>query len=404
MKILLLTQVLPYPPDSGPKVKTWNVLKYLAERHDVTLVSFVRGDQRADLEQLQPYCHAIYPVPIQRAAWRDALALGRSLVSRQPWVVARDDQPAMRELVEWLTTHETFDIAHADQLNMLQYARLARGAAVVLDAHNALWVLYRRLADTLRFNPMKLIYARDWQLLKTYEGEACRAADGVLAVSPEDRAALAEAAGQPLDITTVPIAIDTRETQPVTRSPQAGKYVHIGTMFWLPNVDGILWFAREVLPRIRAKRPQVTFDVIGARPPRSITSLQGDGINVTGFVPDPTPYLQNAGVMVVPLRAGGGMRVKIINALAQGLPVVSTRIGAEGIDVVDGEHLLLADTPDDFAAAVLRLLDEPALAQRLSSGGRALAESCYDYRVACAPIDGLYETALQRYNAKTTEI
>ena len=121
---------------------------------------------------------------------------------------------------------------------------------------------------------------------------------------------------------------------------------------------------------------------------------QDHHLNVTGYVDDTLPYLQTAGVFLVPLRAGGGMRVKILNALAQGMPIVSTTLGAEGIDVRDGEHLLLADEPADFAAAVLRLLEDPALAARLGAAGRRLAEERYDYRVACAPIDALYEHCL----------
>ena len=143
-------------------------------------------------------------------------------------------------------------------------------------------------------------------------------------------------------------------------------------------------------------RPKTIFDVVGAKPPPEITAYSGNGsgINVTGYVVDPTPYYEATGVMVVPLRAGGGMRVKILNALAQGLPIVTTTIGYEGIAVESGRHLLIADTPEAFAEATLRLLENKSLAEELGYNGRRLIQATYDYRTACSPIEPLYQKAV----------
>ncbi len=391
MRVLLLTQVLPYPPDSGPKIKTWNLIKYLARRHAITLVSFVRGDQSKETEVLRQVCEEVYTLPMERAAWRDGAALMRSFLNRQPWTMVRDARGEMFALVERLINERHFDIVHADQLNMAQYAARGNGLPKVLDAHNALWVLYKRLAETLpASNPLRWLYARDWKLLKEYEGEICRTFSGTLAVSAEDAAALEEAARRPLKAVVVPIAIDADEMAPVERLPQAEHILHIGTMFWPPNVDGILWFLNEVFPLIRQERPQAQCDIVGSRPPAEILAWHGKNVNVTGYVEDPLPYIRQAGVMIVPLRAGGGMRVKILNALSQELPLVSTAIGAEGIALQNGVHALIADTPADFAAAVLRLLEDKALARRLGRNGRRLILERYDYRSACAPVDELY--------------
>ncbi len=393
MKVLLLTQVLPYPPDSGPKVKTWNVLKFLAQHHEVTLVSFVRGDQSAEIKQLESYCHTVNTVPMERGVQHDGMAMVRSLLSGQPWMMLRDDRAAMRQLVARLAREQRFDIAHADQLNMAQYAALVPGARKVLDAHNALWLLYQRLWQTMGPGPKKWLLGRDWQLLKKYEAQVCREFDAVLAVSEEDKGALEEAIGGVADITVIPITVDTDEVRSVTRQAGANHILHIGTMYWPPNIDGILWFVHQVYPLIRAKRPNVIFDVVGARPSQEILDLGGNGtgINVTGYVEDPTTYLEQAGVMVVPLRAGGGMRVKILNALAQGLPIVSTRLGCEGIAVTPGQDIFIADTPQDFAEAVLQLLDNSDNATRLGNNGRRLIERQYDYRQACLPLETVYQ-------------
>lgn len=400
MKVLLLTQVLPYPPDSGPKIKTWNVLKYLAQHHEVTLVSFVRGDQSAEIAHLQKYCQAVYTVAIRRGAWRDSWYMIKSLLTRQPFLMVRDHRAAMHQVIKQITTHTQFDIIHADQLNMAQYAEQVTGSAKILDAHNALWLLYKRLWETMTPGPKKWLLGRDWRLMKQYEGEVCRRFGGILTVSKEDQVALEEAAGHSLEVTVIPIAIDTDEVSEVCRSSEADHILHIGTMFWPPNIDGILWFLREIFPLIRAQRSQITFDVVGANPPPDIIAYNknGSGVNVTGYVADPSPYLEATGVMVIPLRAGGGMRVKILNALAQGLPVVSTTLGCEGIAVEPGKHLLVADTPETFAQATLRVLEDKNLASNLGYNGRCLVKSTYDFRAACLPIDTLYQraTSIQR--------
>jgi glycosyltransferase involved in cell wall biosynthesis len=393
MNVLLLTQVLPYPPDSGPKVKTYNVLKYLTREHKVTLVSFVRGDQSADVVCLQRYCQAIYTVPMERGVVRDGLAMARSLLIGQPWMMVRDDRGEMRRLVDHLLAETSFNVVHADQLNMAQYALRVCGASKVLDAHNALWLLYRRLAARMKPGPGKWLLERDWRLLKAYEGQMVRVFDAVLAVSQEDREALLEAAGVERPITIIPIAVDMDEVRPAARRPGANHILHLGTMYWPPNIDGVMWFIHEVFPHIRQHRPDVVFDVVGSRPPSALRELSQDGsggINVTGYVADPAPYLEQAGVFVVPLRAGGGMRVKILNALAQGLPVVSTALGVEGIAAVPGRDLLTANTAETFAEAVIQVLNDPALAARLSAAGRRLIEQTYDYRVACRPLEEVY--------------
>jgi glycosyltransferase involved in cell wall biosynthesis len=396
VNVLLLTQVLPFPPDSGPKVKTWNLIKWLARHHDITLASFVRDETSRELDALRRYCRAVHAVPMRRGALRDAGCLLASLASGESFLMRRDHRAAMQDLVQRLARATQFDIVHADQLNMAQYAARVAGVRTVLDAHNALWVLYRRLAEQTPPGPRKWLLAREWRRLREYEGRAGRAADTVLAVSTEDRDALAEAIGSGRAITVLPIAVDVDEIQPLRRRPAADRIVHLGTMYWPPNVDAVRWFAERVYPRVRAARPDVGFDVIGARPPREIRALAdgANGIHVAGYVADPSASLERA-VVVVPVQAGSGMRVKILTALAQALPVVSTTVGCEGIAVEPGVHLLVADDPADFAAATLRLLNDRAAADQLGVNGRRLIEERYDYRQVYAPLDRIYEQTVQ---------
>lgn len=392
MNVLLLTQVLPYPPDSGPTVKTWNVLKHLAGTHDVTLVSFVRGDQADDVRHLQRYCRAVHTVPLRRSRLRDAGALVRSWRSGTPFVIVRDDRAAMRQLVDRLARATRFDVAHADQANMAPYAARVSGARLILDAHNALWLAMQRLAETRQPGPVRRVLEREWRALRRYEGALCRQFDAVLTVSEADRRALAAAADGALHATVVPIAIDTQEVMPIERHPDGDRILHLGTLLWPPNADGVLWFLRDVLPLIRRARPGAIIDVIGARPPRAVSTAASSqpGVHIMGFVPDLTGALTRAAVLVVPLRAGAGMRVRILNGLAQEMPIVTTTVGCEGIDVVHGHHLLIADTAEEFTAATLRLLSNPNEASALGRNGRALIEDKYDFRAVCTALDEVY--------------
>ncbi|MBZ0294739.1 MAG: glycosyltransferase family 4 protein [Anaerolineae bacterium] len=393
MRVLLLTQVLPYPPDSGPKVKTYYVLKYLAQHHDVTLVSFVReSDDARYIQHLETLCERVITVPITRSKTRDLAFLGQSILSGQPWMMLRDERPEMRQVLADLAAGEHFDIVHADQTNMGQYALPFTNSRKVLDLHNALWMLYKRLSETTSStSPMKYILARDWRMLKQYEGELCRKFDAVTAVTEEDRALLMEA-GAPDNITVIPIAIDTDEQALIDRRPSGPHIVHIGTMYWPPNIQGITWFLDHVYPIIKQEVPDVRCTLIGARPPEQIVERSADDrtLTVTGYVDDPTPFLEDASMTVVPLHAGGGMRVKILNALSQGIPMVSTTVGCEGIKVTHDHDILIADEAEAFAQSSIRLLTDSDLNRRLTHQGRQTAEQYYDYRQACRPLDTVY--------------
>lgn len=401
----MLTQVLPHPPDSGPKVKTAALLRVLAREHEITLASFTRGDQAADVAELSRVCRAVHTIPIRRGRVRDAWSLGRSLLTGESFLMARDERAAMRSLVRRLAGQEQFDVLHVDQLNMARYASAAPGAARVLDAHNALWLVTERLAGTFASGPRRVLLTREARLLRVYEGEVCSRFEGVLAVSEEDRAALEEAIQvsrrgadpPPPPIAVVPIAIDVAATPRVERRADAARVLHIGSLIWPPTVDGLTWFLSEVWPRVRAGRPGCEIDVVGGNVPSEIARRGGDaGVRVHGYVADPTPLLAGAAVMVVPLRAGGGMRVRILNGLAQGMPMVSTSIGCEGIAAEHGRHLLLADDAEGFAHAVSRLLADGELAASLAREGRRLAEEKYDVAAAARAVSRVYASAVAR--------
>jgi glycosyltransferase involved in cell wall biosynthesis len=236
-----------------------------------------------------------------------------------------------------------------------------------------------------------VLLKREARTLAGYEADVCRRFDRVVTVTGEDRRllqALCADGGRPM--TVIPICVDPAEKPLVARKPDARRVLILGTMFWPPNVEGALWFAREVWPRVLRELSDALLTIVGKNPPPAVQQLAGPNVEVTGYVADPTRYLEESAVFLVPLRAGGGMRVKILDAWCWGIPIVSTTIGAEGIEVHPGENILIADDAPSFAREVIRLLKDPPLAERLRRNGRQSVEEQYNWRTVYAKWDEVY--------------
>ncbi len=403
MQILFLSQVLPYPLDAGPKVRSYYVLRHLAQRHSVTLATFVRdSDPPEALNHLRTVVAQVAPCPMRRSAWRNAAAIGRSALSGEPVLMARDHVLEMSNLVRRLCAETPFDAIHADQLWMAPYA-LAAGAGVpggrarprlVLDQHNAVYLIPGRLAAGASNPLLRFGWRREARQMAHYEARACLAFDQVVTVTEADRQALGQlySTGHQPSFRVIPICIDTRAVTPQARAAAPG-ILFLGGMHWPPNAEGLSWFAESILPAIRASEPGARLLAIGRQPPQSLQRPEvADFIEAPGYVEDTEAFWARSQVFIVPLRSGGGMRVKILDAWAQGLPVVSTTIGAEGLQYQQGENILIADTPDDFARAVVTILRDAGLAARLAAAGRLNVEQNYDWQRVYQAWDSIYST------------
>lgn len=407
MHILFLTQILPYPPTSGPKVKTWHVLRYLSQRgHRITLASFVRPEELPYVDAVREVCSAVHLVPIHRSRVRDSLYFLRSLISGRPFLVERDDLSGMRSAVNQIVSSEHVDVIHADQLTMTQFGFPldipdSKKPVLVFDAHNAVWTITARMKENAPFYlkpPLSLETAR----IKHYEGKIVSDFAATFAVTEPDRLALLEAVKSarsnghnPADpISVIPIAVDTHQIQPVARAADSLNILTMGTLYYPPNADGIRWFVQEVFPLVRKQKQNATLTIVGKNPPRDFLKLAespDSGVIVTGFVEELDPYFAKSRLMVIPVRAGGGMRVRILEAFARGMPVVTTTVGLEGIQAQPGSDVLVADSPTDFARSVIDLLQDEALQEKLSVNGRKLVEHKYDWQVVLGAIDETYE-------------
>lgn len=411
MKILYLSQLVPYPPDSGAKVRQYYVLRHLTQRHQVSLVAFSRSDDTPEaLAHLKEFCRDVRTLPMERSRLRDALALLGSWLRGESFIIRRDKVPAMTALVEEELLDGGYDLVHADQLWMAQYALLAAGLSgqgrierprLILDEHNACFQIFQRLAEGEHSPLKRLALDSEWRALQRFEAQACSRFDRVVTVTGEDRQILeplvneaAAQSGQPAPrFSTIPICVDTESVPPVVPVEASADVLHLGTMFWPPNVEGVLWFARQVWPLVREQIPEAAFTVVGKNPPEQIKALVGQaaGINVTGYVTDPQPYLERAKTFIVPLFSAGGMRVKIIDGWCWGLPIVSTTIGAEGIQYREGENILIADDAQSFAAAVVQVLQDRAMNHSLRENGRRWAEEKYSWQRVYPEWDQVYQ-------------
>lgn len=408
MHILFLTQIIPYPPDAGPRVKTWHVLRYLSGLGcRITLVSFIRPEEEGYLKTLREVCTDVHTVPIRRSRPADLGYWLRSQWTGRPFLVERDDSRAMRAQVRSIVEKGDVDAIHADQLTMAQFARTPglgrkRSAAggngrpvAVFDAHNAVWTILRRMAENAP-PLLRPLLIREARMVEAYEGRVVRSFDRVLAVTEIDRQALLQAAGQVGGdrISVIPIAVDTVKLRPVEQYTRSNSIVTLGTLHYPPNADGIRWFLHEVFPLVRDAVPEATLTIIGKHPPRDFlqaAEAQPDAVRVTGYVPDLDEYMSAAAVVAIPVRAGGGMRVRILEAFSRGLPVVTTTVGMEGIDALPGRELLTGDTALDFAGSVIRFLEDPDLRVQTGRRARALAEARYDWQVALQDLEAIYK-------------
>ena len=393
MNILIVTTRLPYPMISGAKIRAFHILKALAERHKVTLISFYGTE--AEEKHFNVYTSlGVKFIPILNPAIDRQVglkALFHSLSSGLPLTVSKYTHSAMSEAIA--ENVRTADVIHCEHMHMAEYLLGIHDKPKVLDAHNVETQIAYRYSRCESNMLKKLILSLNYCAMRSYEEKVCAGFDMTLSVSLEDQKVLKNEFGAGC-VRLLENGVDVDYFSPVNKNlqDQPKKLVFVGAMDWLPNSDGIKYFVKEILPVIRQDFPGIKLDVVGKDPPLDIRQLSDiDGIRVTGTVDDVRPYVHDSHLYVVPLRFGGGSRLKILEAFSMGKPVVSTSLGCEGIECVNGKDLLVADNPDDFAASVVRLLKDPEICCMLTNNARTLAVNVYSWKVICKKLLNYYD-------------
>ena len=410
MRILWLKTELLHPVDKGGKIRTYHMLRAINRKHPITYLTLDDGSAAPDArERALEYASAVDTVPFavaSRGSPRFFGELAANLLSPLPYSLQRYQVAAFAERVRAHVASGEIDLVVCDFLTPwvnLPASIHTLGVPVVLFQHNVEAEIWRRHAEVAGNPVARRYFALQWQRTERFERNACRAAEHVVAVSDHDAAIFRERYGVS-SVSAVPTGVDIEYFDPSgypDRTP--GRLVFTGSMDWMPNADGITWFVERIWPRVRAARPDATFTVVGRNPPAAVQALAtpGSGIEVTGSVPDVRPYLGAGSAFVVPLRVGGGTRLKIYEAMAMACPVVSTTVGAEGLPVHHGEHLRVADDEAGFAAQCVALLDDTAEATAMADRAATYVRDHFgwdavaDHFVAsCAAAAGLAATAV----------
>ncbi len=388
MKLLWLNAGLLLPLDKGGKLRTWHLMRHLAARHDITYLSFSDPVQTAaDRDGMREVCSRLETLPRTDPAkgtlWFYADA-ARYLVDQVPYAVAKYRSEAYRARVEHLLRTEAFDAVICDFLVPMVNMPEHLPCPAILFTHNVEAEIWRRHAENATNPAATYLLSQQWRRMLAFERDALARFDLVLAVSAADGRTFERLYPGSLraPVHVVQTGVDTAffSPAPPERRDRPAHLVFTGSMDWLPNEDGMQYFVRDILPIIRRSLPQATLSIIGRAPTPAVRRLADEaGIEVTGRVDDVRPHIAEGTVYVVPLRIGGGTRLKIFEAMAMAKAVVSTTIGAEGLPVTDGRDILIADEPARFAAAVVRLVDDVAERQRIEHAARRLVVERYDW-------------------------
>jgi polysaccharide biosynthesis protein PslH len=381
MRILWIKTELLHPVDKGGRIRSYQILRSLSRRHHVTYLCLDDGSAAPDaIERAREYAHEVVVVPFRPPARTGAgllFAVMRNLFSTLPYAVARYQSPALRDRVAQLAA--ATDLIVCDFLFPSVNVPADLPAPAVLFEHNVEATIWERHVAVAQ-SALRRAYLRlQWQRMRRYEARECRRFAHVIAVSATD-ADVIRSGYAAVSVGAVSTGVDLDYFLPSQPRPRdSHELVFIGSMDWMPNEDGVRWFATEVFCGIQQRIPDARLVVVGRSPSRSLLEVaaRNHAIEVTGGVADVRPYLERAAVSVVPLRVGGGTRLKIYEAMAMGVPVVSTAIGAEGLPLRHGEHLLIANSAGEQVGAVCALLENPAQAAHLAASAlRHVQQGC----------------------------
>lgn len=395
MRLLWLNANLLLPLDKGGRLRTWHLMRHLAARHDITYFCFAQPDEVARYgAQMSGVCARLETVArtgAPKGSLRFYARVVQHLLDPAPYAVAAYRSRRYRQRLEVLLADGAFDRIVCDFLVPAINLPRRLPCPAVLFTHNVEAEIWRRHAETSA-NPLRrALYRQQWRRMQRFEGHALARFDRVLAVSDVDRLTFHRLYAGELHAptTVVPTGVDSAYfTPPPAADLRPRHLVFLGSMDWLPNEDGVTSFCQDVLPLIRAQVPDVTLSIVGRDPTAAVQRLaDGDRVVVTGRVDDVRPALHEAAVSIVPLRIGGGTRLKIYEAMAAGTAVVSTTIGAEGLPCEPGRHLLIADEPAAFAAAVVSLLANPARRTEMAAAARQLVVQNFDWSAAAAHLE-----------------
>jgi polysaccharide biosynthesis protein PslH len=405
LNILYVSQMPASPPRFGAQARMHGLMTKLARRHELTAAMLVDDEFNADecRRMMQAYCREVVlvPNPYGREGLAKRMLQLRSLASTWSFERLRVTLPALQQTLDRVLRARRFDVVNLEfpylgHYYLRQAPTGQKRPVLVVDSHEIAYDLARQFALANGSVGRRLYAGANWRKLRREELETYRRADGVyLCSAADERRLLDQVPG--VRTAVIPNAADVEyyKPRPSDPPPDGRTLIYFGLLSTIPNIDGVVHFVRDIWPRIAKAHPEARCKIIGGRPPPSLLALAGPRVELTGFVSDLRPHLAAAAAVVVPLRLGGGTRLKIVEAMAMGKAIVSTTLGAEGIEAVAGRDILIEDEPGSFADAVSRLLAEPDLAIRIGQSAKQLAVERYAWSGAACALEGFYRRILE---------
>jgi len=389
MNILQITPVFPCPPESGTRVELFNSIRYLSNKHSITLLSFAEKIKENDIAVLKPYCTDIVVIPNNiQDSFKGLL---KNLFTSTPYNISKYISKAMIEAVQRQIHSNSFDLVRIDGLHMAYYINYINNLPAILREHNVESLIMKRFYKSQQ-NPFVKAYAYlQWKKLHRYEIEMTQRFDKCIMITEVDRDTLHSMTSE-AKTEIVTAGVDTEYFKPdakIERQPH--QIVFTGEMAWRPNIDAVTWFCEAIFPLILEEIPDSKFYIVGRNATPAVKKLENENVIVTGRVEDVRPYVQSSAVFVVPIRVGGGMRLKILEAMAMGIPVVSTSIGCEGIAVENKKNILIADNAKAFAENIIRIMKKELDVVNLVEKGFELIKSRYSWQKIAEQYECIYQ-------------
>jgi len=385
MKVLFVISQLPYPPDTGAKIRTFNLLKRVASDYEITLISFGREEKEKEkIEALRKFCKRIILISEKKSKWTSFLC---SIAGRLPYSIRRYYSSKMERLIKKLINSENFDLIHCDSLQMSFNLRSVNSIPKVLTEHNVESQIWQRWASEEKNFLKRYFIKGQYKKISCYEFEILKMFDCCIAVSEEDKKIIEENS-QIKKVWVVPNGVDCDYFDPDKMKSlhlleKEFSLIFTGSLDWYPNQDALIYFFTEIYPLLKKRIPQISINIVGRNPSKSILKFarRDNSINIVGRVEDIRPFIFASQIFVVPLRIGGGTRLKILEAMAMAKPVISTSVGAEGLGVTHEENIILADNPYEFASKILRLFEDKNLREKIGKNARQFVKEKYDWNI-----------------------
>jgi glycosyltransferase involved in cell wall biosynthesis len=406
--VLVVDEELPFPLTTGKRIRTYNLLKSLASRHQITLLchrNIFDSECQAAVERFRQLCIKVEflarSLPKQTMLTskpRLAALLGMNFFSKYPYLVQKHVSNELCKRVAQLSNRQDIDLVHIEWTPYAAAITKHVRKPWVIDAHNVESLIWKRYFQTQTSVLKRLYVWYQWKKLHRFEQTMFQQASEVVLVSELDKQTANQEFG-PGRRTVVDNGVDLEEYPYVgLKDRDVKRILFVGSLDWRPNVDAMEFFLDEIWPQVRTIRPELQLDIVGRYPTRSFAERVGRERNATLHrdVPRVQPFLDRAGLLIVPLRIGGGSRLKILEAAANGLPVISTEIGAEGIEMEPGRHYIQANSAEEFKAAILENVRNQSYLERLALSARRLVESQYDWSILSHKLDSVWHSAVAR--------